>query len=241
MLTAGLASRRWRGRMVRIARELGYYHQARPLPTLPRVDAGRVAAENTPVIIREPLSSDGNVELLELLVLTRAVAQRAPCRLFEIGTFDGRTTLNLAANSPNEAKVFTLDLPAAPRSIPPGLDPDDLRFARASASGTLGRRFHGTVEAPKIVQLIGDSAAFDFTPYRGSADFVFVDGSHAYDYVVRDSLAALELAAADAIIFWHDYGTWPDVTRALNELAQTDPRFSALRHVDATTLVVLQL
>lgn len=34
-----------------------------------------------------------------------------PKLIIEIGTFDGRTTLNLAVNSPPKTKIVTLDLP----------------------------------------------------------------------------------------------------------------------------------
>jgi hypothetical protein len=30
----------------------------------------------------------------------------------------------------------------------------------------------------KVVQLRGDSAAFDFSPFVGTVDFVFIDGAH---------------------------------------------------------------
>ena len=54
-----------------------------------------------------------------------------------------------------------------------------------------------------------------FSPY--AADFVFIDGSHTYDYVMNDSMAALALLpSGGGIIAWHDYGAWPGVTEALN-------------------------
>ena len=240
MLTAGVASREWRGRLVRVAREFGYHHRPGPAPTLLRVGAAAVADEGTPIVVREAVSTDGNVALYELLLLARAVATRSPVRLFEIGTFDGRTTLNVTANAPAHAQIFTLDLPPHSTSTVLDLDADDVRFARASTAGTIARRYHGTTEARKIVELFGDSATFDFSQYRASMDFVFVDGSHAYEYVLRDSHTALELTAPGGIIFWHDYGAWPGVTRALNELAERDTHFRALRHIEHTSLAFLQ-
>lgn len=54
----------------------------------------------------------GNVRISELVILSSFAAQ-CPNRtnLFEIGTFDGRTALNLAWNSPDQCQVYTLDLP----------------------------------------------------------------------------------------------------------------------------------
>ena len=40
---------------------------------------------------------------------------------------------------------------------------------------------------------------------------------------------------------WEAGDEWRDVTRALNELYERDPRFRALRHVAGTTLALLRV
>ena len=71
-------------------------------------------------------------------------------------------------------------------------------------------------------------------------DFVFVDGSHSYDYVLHDSETALQLLRqGQGVVLWHDYGKWPEVTRALEELSHNSPKFSSLKHIDGTSLVCL--
>lgn len=91
----------------------------------------------------------------------------------------------------------------------------------------------------RVKQLFGDSADFDFSPYE--VDFVFVDGSHAYEYVMSDSRRALAmLRNGRGLVLWHDYGEWEGVTRALNELHERDVAFAGLRHVDGTTLAMLE-
>lgn len=238
-LAAALPGRGSRPRVIRLAREFGYDHRVGPLPTLPQADVTDVV-QDVPIRVREPLAADGNVTLLELTVLDSLVAARRPKRVFEIGTFDGRTTLNLAANVPPGAVVHTLDLPSAGDPALP-VHSDDRPFIRKSQQGTRGRRFQGAPEQDGIVQLEGDSASFDFLPYARMMDFVFVDGSHSYDYVRSDSLNALDLATPGAMIVWHDYGEWEGVTRALNELSSADPRFAGLRHVRGTTLALLEV
>jgi hypothetical protein len=65
---------------------------------------------------------------------------------------------------------------------------------------------------------------------------VFIDGSHSYDYVINDSRRALELLRdGRGLIIWHDYGVWPGVTRALNDLRRDDPMFANLRRVIDTS------
>ena len=57
--------------------------------------------------------------------------------IFEIGTFDGRTTLNLALNCAPEGKVYTLDLPAAQAaSAALALERDDHIYTDKEASGS---------------------------------------------------------------------------------------------------------
>jgi predicted O-methyltransferase YrrM len=209
-------------------------------PHLLPVTNGAGYRSQSPLRIHAFESADGNVTLEELVVLTAAVAQRKPQRLFEFGTFDGRSTLNLAANASPEAEVWTLDLPqthlADARFV---IDSREASYVLKSVSGS---RFANTPEAMKITQLYGDSATFDYGPYVGKMDFVFVDASHAYEYVMNDSRKALSLIGQrNGVIFWHDYSGWDGVTRALNELYEGAPAFADLKWIEGTTLVVLDI
>jgi predicted O-methyltransferase YrrM len=230
-LTVGVATSRGRRTIAALAADFGF--AGRRTPRLPQIGPDAITSDRTPVTMRAAAGTDGNVSHLELLVLNRLVRERAPSAIFEIGTFDGRTALNLAANAP-AATVYTLDLPPAPR---PALVVDryDQQYMRDDVSGRL--LLDSDVE-PRVHRLRGDSATFDFSPY--AADVVFVDGAHSYEYVVSDARAALGLLRnrRGAILF-HDYTAWDGVTRALDELQASDPAFSDLRWVAGTTLAVL--
>ena len=207
---------------------------------LPSVDAGSIVAPPAfDLSMREPQARDGNVSLYELFVINALVAQQAPLRIFEFGTFNGRTTLNLAANSPAAARVFTLDLPRG-QDTAHALQPLEEKYADKPSSGDV---FMGRPEAAKITQLYGDSARFDFAPYFDTIDFVFVDASHAYDYVLNDSRIAFRLLRkGNGTILWHDYGRtqwWPGVTKALHELRAASPAFQSLRQIEGTSLAYL--
>lgn len=228
-----------RPRVVRLAREFGYDHRVGPVPELPAVDAAEVLRD-VPIRVREPLGADGNVSLLELTILNSLVATRHPARIFEIGTFDGRTAMNFAANAPDDAVVYTLDLPAG---AGPALavHADDEQFIERSQGGARGRRLLDSAESARVTLLEGDSATFDFSPYAGRMDMVFVDGAHSYDYVMSDSRKALNIAAPGALIVWHDYGEWEGVTRALNELRASGQPYAGLRWIRSTTLALLEV
>src|SRR6185503_17662195 len=104
---------RWKNRaaIVELGHHFGYRHESRVPPTLPVVAASALVPENATLDIRAIDAVDGNVSERELITICRLVRQQQPMTLFEFGTFDGRTTLNLAANAPSDARVFTLDLP----------------------------------------------------------------------------------------------------------------------------------
>jgi predicted O-methyltransferase YrrM len=182
---------------------------------------------------------NGNVRVSELAVLAALAADREPGDgIFEIGTFDGRTSLNLAINSPDQCQVYTLDLP-----------PDvETKFEIATgerhmidkpAPGARFERLRPSQPAvvARIHSLLGDSAAFDYTPYAGLCGLVFVDGSHAYDYAVSDTANALKLIRKGGVIVWHDYGIWEGVTRALEEMAAKG-ELPGLRHIRGTSLAI---
>lgn len=206
---------------------------------LPQVFLSEIVPDNIPIKILEPLPTDGNMSLLEIVIINKLISIHKPQRLFEIGTFDGRTTLNMAANSPAKSKVYTLDLPQESLSsalLP--LAPGDKKFISKPASGS---RYKGTKYGKKIVSLFGDSAAFNFKPYANSLDFVVIDGSHSLAYTLNDTARALSLLKKNGkgIILWHDYDAWEGVTQGLNKLYLQGGRFKRLRQIKNTSLVIL--
>jgi SAM-dependent methyltransferase len=169
----------------------------------------RITLEHVPsATINTPVD-----ELAYMALIAAAVAPRA---VFEIGTFRGRTALNFAINTPGDCVVYTMDLPEAPSAGPiAGMNAADQKIVRASQTGV---EYRGKPEESKIVQLFGDSLSFDFSPYAGSIDLVFVDGAHHYDAVLSDTRNALEMVRPGGVILWHDwgnYGDYNDVVRAV--------------------------
>lgn len=237
LFTLGMRHNRNRILVGGIAGHFGYVRIRTKLPVVP---LSALAAEDTEVQVRAPVAGDGNVTLLELLAIVGLVRTHAPLRLMELGTFDGRTTLNLAANSPSGAEVFTLDLPQSGLGgalLP--LAAGDKHYIKKETSGA---RYQGGDCADKITQLWGDSATFDFSPYFQTVDFLFIDASHSYEYVLSDSRVALKMlrpGGEPRVILWHDYGAWEGVTRALEELADEGADFRGLRRIAGTSLACL--
>lgn len=189
-------------------------------------------------IILEHLPGDGIdnsiAELAYLALITRAVK---PERIFEIGTFHGRTALNFALNSGPEAVIYTLDLPPEERiDAVRRAHPADAALIKKSDTGLY---FRQRVESSQIHQLYGDSVQFDFTPYLGKIDLVFIDGAHDYRTASTDTTNALRIIKPGGWIVWHDfgnYGDYNDVTRAVLDLLPP----SGVFQIDNTQLAIYQ-
>lgn len=173
---------------------------------------------------------DGDMPVQEMLALCRILRYRRPQSVFEIGTFEGGTTLQMAANC--EAQILTLDLDPSRADQRVVTDPSLDVYPY-----TPGARFMGTPYASRITQLYGDSQCFDFGPYAQKMELVFVDACHHYEWVRKDSESALAMVAPGGAVIWHDYAPYaPGVVRALDELA---PRIG-LRQIRGTSLVIYE-
>lgn len=173
------------------------------------------------------------VRPLELLYLSYLAGHWPATRVFEFGTSLGRTTLNLALNVPADGHVYSLDLPNGllPPShlFMPGQETEILELDKGS--------YLADVEHPLPITLLkGESTTFDFAPWIGTMDLIFVDGGHSWDVLDADTGNALRMLRDGGVIVWHDYlhHSCPDVFRYLNRLALKMP----LVHVKGTKSVV---
>lgn len=109
------------------------------------------------VCLIETAKRSGNVTLGELAILAQAAAGIPDgSEVIEIGTFDGRTTVNLALSASPSSAIFTLDLPPhQPTRLP--LEIGERRYVDKPQSGA--RFSHGRQSFPglteRITQLLG--------------------------------------------------------------------------------------
>jgi len=206
----------------------GWFRRTSPIPYLAPAVLDGVHRHAVTLPPRRPWMMAGTqtVEgLLFLASLARALDAR---ELFEIGTYNGLTTWCLAENLPG-ASVHTLDLP--PEETP------SLELERGDHSNRRGfaqRLYQATPPQARVVEHFGDSATFDFTPWRGRCDLVYVDGAHSEPYVRSDTANALEMLSDRGAVVWDDY--WHNVEgvrRVLDSRRDLD-----LHRVPGTRLVV---
>jgi predicted O-methyltransferase YrrM len=148
-----------------------------------------------------------NMDPNERFVLGMLAQIRQPRRIFEIGTFDGASTLVLAMNAPG-AVIDTLDL-----------HPDDPRSASARGEiGAAGEQLEGRPERDRVRQHYVGPDGFDFAPWAGSVDLVLVDAGHLYEDVREDTARALAILSDAGVVIWDDYTRiWPGVVKAVDE------------------------
>ena len=224
-------------RLRSVSRKLRGGMDPKPVTRLPAVHWSALLPAN-PIYLVEARKELGNVTEGELALLATAATLVPSGRdVVEIGTFDGRTTLNLAINSAPDVTFNTLDLPPD-MATQHALHPSERRFVEKPAPGARFRNAAPpwTACTARIRQHLGDSATYDFSSLHGRAGLVFVDGSHAYEYAMADSDTAFRLVAPNGVVIWHDYGVWEGVTRALEEIETH--RKLGLRHISGTSLVV---
>lgn len=160
------------------------------------------------------LSTDAG-ELMALCAIERFMNAK---NIVEIGTYDGNTALNLAANLPHAGRVTSIDLP-----------PDwDRQFVydvpnshwNVTDRGKIGIQYRGTPYEGRIRQVLGDSAKVDWQALDPPFDMIFIDGCHYRDYVQADTENALKHLRMGGVIVWHDYGDIKDVSRVVDETAK---------------------
>ena len=142
---------------------------------------------------------DGTSLPIDIALLKALASSYKDCRYFEIGTWRGESVANVAEVA---AHCITLNLPDR-----------TMREAGLPESYISLHRFFSQ-HLPRVQHLQHDSRTFDFTPYEGKQDLVFIDGDHHYESVKSDTANAFRLLAGDdAVIVWHDYAFSPESIR----------------------------
>ena len=162
-----------------------------------------------------------SLDVPEIILLAAIVKFSNAKRIVEIGTYDGNTALNLAANSPDDATVVTIDLPPEwsggfAINVPQGA-------ANVTDRGKIGAQYRNTPYSNKIKQVYADSATIDWSEMQVPFDMAFIDGCHCYEYVEADTSNLLRNLKAGGILVWHDYGQYRDVSQVVDETAKTIP------------------
>lgn len=143
------------------------------------------------------------------ILMRRCKAKRA----FEFGTHRGVSSSQLAANLPEDGRLFTLDLPRSDTRT--HFEVNNWAEKEVAEFPVKGDLIPPELRE-RVTFLEQDSALFDPTPYAGSMDFVFVDAAHTIEYVTNDSEKAWVMLRPGGVVAWHDCRAQsPDVVKFL--------------------------
>jgi predicted O-methyltransferase YrrM len=179
----------------------------------------------------------GGVSMLETMLITACSLIVNAKKLFEIGTFLGATTYNLALNAPDDAIVYTLDL-GEQDAAAAVQDAADAPLTGIHLASQDALAFQGTGVERKFKRLTGNSVTYDFSRWKDSIDLTFIDGGHDYATVKADTENALAIARKDkpSCVLWHDYGNkdYSGLTGYLDALSLKE----RITHIQDTMLCI---
>ena len=223
LTTANLRSLRFSSNpslFVDYLRDLETVYQSYTCEPMRAVDLNEIVGEDFSEPLFLPLGRvrPGSAPLGDLAVLAALVRKKKPRRIFEIGTFEGLSTVVFIKNSDANTFVHTLDLPHDKE----GIERTARSYEAHSIAGPYvsGHLIDTFGVRQQTETLFGDSALFDFVPYQNKIDLFFVDGAHTEDYVISDSRHGFECLAAGGWMIWHDCFT-PQVMKAIKRIAHT--------------------
>jgi hypothetical protein len=177
----------------------------------------------------------GGLTLLETFIVLAAAKSISAKRIFEFGTFLGRTTLALATNMPEDTHIFTLDLDER-QALEIEHNPLEAPITAIHLTALSTLDFDGSEFRHKITTLFGDSTKFDYSPWSRSIDLVFIDGGHEVPTVSSDTKNAIAMMSDKnpSCVLWHDYGNpdYPSFKDYLDNLSETIDIF----HIEGTWL-----
>jgi len=169
------------------------------------------------VNLLEIIDRAGGLTIQELVSILGICSINPNGNFLEIGSFRGRTALNIIYNFPS-MNLFTFDLPDIDEkdsNLKYELIESDKVQAFQKNKDELRENYNNFFQ--KIRSLKGDSANYDFSDYHNFFNFILVDGSHKYENVVIDSENAIKMIKKNGFIFWHDYSKdHLDVVKAIN-------------------------
>ncbi len=176
--------------------------------------------ENADVKILKAYDRDmtTSVDISEITAIASIVKFMGRKNILEIGTFNGNTTLNLAANSSENTTITTVDLPENWIGKYEIEIPDI--YKNVTERNSIGAHYKKFPEfSNKITQIFCDSARLEWDKMQTPFDFIFIDGNHHYNYVLNDTKNALLHLSKGGIIIWHDYGMIEDVSKVVDDFS----------------------
>ena len=154
------------------------------------------------------------VSAKELFTLTALVKHLGPKGIFEFGSYKGWTISNLILNASLDSQVYTLDI---------------------QKRESYDSKIDEILERKNVHKIVCDSMIFDYSPYYGKIDFIFIDACHSENAVRRDTENALKMLSSTGVIVWHDFN--PEHREVFNYLHKLSKELT-IYSIKNTALVI---
>ena len=169
--------------------------------------------------VQYPLHAGEDAPLPDMLFLLNLAKGRKARRILEVGTYRARTTYAFYLNCP-EAEITSYDIQ------------------------NLNSKYRDMLMLEPRVSLRLESfqEAEEKLKREKQYDFIFIDGSHKVEDVVRDSLLAFKIVANGGVIIWHDYrknGYLTELLKVPEGLARLSQK-EHIRGVKGTTCAIYE-
>lgn len=162
--------------------------------------------------------------MLDTMILLTLAKLVQPRNFFEIGTFLGAQTLNMAVNLQSADRIYTMDLGQEDSSNVQQQKEDAVLTVKHLANEKR-LAFLGTPHEKKVEQIFGNSNTYDFSRFHGRLDMIYIDGGHDLETLTNDTRNSFAMLSPGrpTVVAWHDYSNavYPQVKTYLDELSHT--------------------
>lgn len=136
----------------------------------------------------------------------------------EVGCWKGRTTCVLAANT--SGRVWAIDTWEGPHDIHKhaGEYPEIVAGVDVYQQFIINLADYIRHKQVRVMRMSSLEAVWVFGIADRKFDMVFIDADHEYDYVKSDIVAWRTLVEPGGLLCGHDFGIYPDVSKAVMEL-----------------------
>jgi predicted O-methyltransferase YrrM len=163
-------------------------------------------------------------------VLTDAIERVRPSLILEIGTWKGRSAINMAKRCKAlglSTEIVCIDTWLGNKEHWLRKDADHYDSLRIKHGypgfyWTFLRNVvdSGVEDVITPLPVPSDTAYYILSSMKVVADLIYIDGAHEYEAVTRDLQQYWELLSDDGLLIGDDYVGWDGVTRAANDFAR---------------------
>ena len=179
--------------------------------------------EKDDIVVKYPPILRGTPESFysELYILCCLAKTINAKKIFEIGTYEGKTIANISHNVADDADLFTLD------------------FSQAEI---IGRFIRDDKRASGMVKIFsGSSLTFDFSPFYDEINLMYIDGGHTYRCALLDSENAVKCVKDGGFIVWHDFFNNKGYLGLVQAIFEICRNYNFVLHwIDGTRFVIAQ-